>query len=94
MQVRELIAFLARLLVRDPTAVEVTESQDDHSRTFELRVAAGREVHLGPLQPMALYAANSMFVGDYLTTGGQPPEDDYRMIEALRFEAVVDGVEA
>ena len=51
----------------------------------ELRIAAGREVHLGPLQPLGLYAANSIFVGGYLTTGGQPPEEDRRMIEALGF---------
>ena len=51
----------------------------------ELRMAAGRELHLGPLQPLGLYAANSFFVDGYLTTGGQPPEDDYRMIEALGF---------
>ena len=55
----------------------------------ELRVAGGREIHFGPLQPLALYAASSIFVGDYLTTKGQPPADDYRMIEALGFEAVV-----
>lgn len=60
----------------------------------ELRVAAGREVHLGPLQPLALFAANSIFVGDYLTTRGQAPEDDYRMIEALGFEPVIHGMEA
>jgi biotin synthase len=58
----------------------------------ELRVAAGREVHLGSLQPLALYPANSIFVGDYLTTKGQPPEEDYRMIEALGFEAVPGGL--
>lgn len=52
----------------------------------ELRIAAGREEHLGPLQPLGLYAASSIFVGDYLTCKGQPPEDDYRMIEALGFE--------
>jgi biotin synthase len=52
----------------------------------ELRIAAGRELHLGPLQPLGLYAANSIFVGDYLTAKGQPPEEDYRMIEALGFE--------
>ena len=57
----------------------------------ELRIAAGREVHLGPLQPLGLYPANSIFVGDYLTTKGQPPEEDYRMIEALGFEAVAEG---
>jgi biotin synthase len=51
----------------------------------ELRIAAGREVHLGPLQPLGLYAANSIFVGGYLTTGGQPPDEDRRMIEALGF---------
>ena len=39
----------------------------------DLRAAAGREIHLGWMQPLALYAANSMFVGDYLTTKGQPP---------------------
>ena len=51
----------------------------------ELRMAAGRELHLGPLQPLSLYAANSIFVDGYLTADGQPPEDDYRMIEALGF---------
>ncbi|RMG05056.1 MAG: biotin synthase BioB, partial [Planctomycetota bacterium] len=58
--------------------------------TSDLRVAAGRELHLGPLQPMAMFAANSLFVGDYLTTKGQPPEEDYRMLEALGFEPEVD----
>ena len=54
----------------------------------ELRIAAGREMHLGSLQPLGLYPANSIFVGDYLTTKGQPPEEDYRMIEQLGFEVV------
>jgi len=57
----------------------------------ELRIAGGRELHLGPLQPLGLYAANSIFAGDYLTTKGQPPDDDYRMIEALGFEIVLEG---
>jgi len=52
----------------------------------EIRIAGGREIHLRSLQPLALYAANSIFVGDYLTTQGQPPEEDYRMIEDLGFE--------
>jgi len=52
----------------------------------ELRLGGGREMHLGSLQPLALYAANSVFVGDYLTTQGQPAEQDYRMIEDLGFE--------
>ncbi len=56
----------------------------------ELRIAAGREEHLGCMQPLGLYPANGIFVGDYLTTKGQPPEDDYRMIEALGFEVVTE----
>jgi biotin synthase len=58
----------------------------------ELRIAAGREIHLRSLQPLGLYAANSMFVGDYLTTQGQPPSQDYQMIEDLGFELVWEGV--
>jgi biotin synthase len=56
----------------------------------DLRAAAGRELHLGWLQPLALYAANSMFIGDYLTTKGQPPTEDFAMIRDLGFEAVED----
>lgn len=52
----------------------------------ELRIAGGREIHLGGLQPLGLYAANSLFVGDYLTTKGQAPAEDYKMIEELGFE--------
>ena len=52
----------------------------------EIRIAGGRELHLRSLQPLGLYAANSVFVGDYLTTDGQAPEADYKMIEDLGFE--------
>lgn len=52
----------------------------------ELRIAGGRELHLGSLQPLGLYAANSIFVGDYLTTKGQVPEADNQMIEEMGFE--------
>jgi biotin synthase len=51
----------------------------------ELRIAGGRELHLRSLQPLGLYAANSVFVGDYLTTKGQAPEADYQMIADLGF---------
>jgi biotin synthase len=51
----------------------------------ELRIAGGREMHLGSLQSLGLFAANSLFVGDYLTTKGQPPEADYQMIRDLGF---------
>jgi biotin synthase len=59
----------------------------------EIRIAGGREIHLGTLQPLGLYAANSMFVGDYLTTKGQLPESDYRMIEEMGF-VITRGMEA
>ncbi|MCA9259027.1 MAG: biotin synthase BioB [Planctomycetales bacterium] len=52
----------------------------------EIRIAGGREIHLRSLQPLGLYAANSLFVGDYLTTKGQLPEADYEMIRDLGFE--------
>ncbi|MDG2382426.1 MAG: biotin synthase BioB [Pirellulaceae bacterium] len=51
----------------------------------EIRIAGGREIHLGSMQALGLYAANSMFVGDYLTTEGQAPTSDYRMIEEMGF---------
>jgi biotin synthase len=54
--------------------------------TKEIRVAGGREVNLRSLQPLALYAANSIFVGDYLTTPGQAAEADWRMLEDLGFD--------
>ena len=59
----------------------------------EIRIAGGRELHLGSLQALGLYAANSMFVGDYLTTQGQLPEADYKMIEDLGF-VITRGKEA
>ncbi|MOA07818.1 Biotin synthase [compost metagenome] len=52
----------------------------------EIRVAGGRELILGTLQPLSLYAANSWFVGDYLTTEGQQISSDHQMIEEMGFE--------
>lgn len=52
----------------------------------EIRIAGGREVHLRSLQPLGLYAANSIFIGDYLTTKGQAPERDLEMIRDMGFE--------
>ena len=54
----------------------------------EIRIAGGRELHLGSMQCLGLYPANSLFVGDYLTTTGQLPEADYRMIEEMGFTIV------
>ena len=53
-------------------------------------MAAGRDAFRS-LQPLGLYPANSMFVGDYLTTKGQPPEADFQLIRNLGFEIVVEG---
>ncbi len=52
----------------------------------ELRISGGREIKLRSLQALGLYAANSIFVGDYLTTSGQAPEADYQMVRDLGFE--------
>jgi len=52
----------------------------------ELRISGGREIHLRSLQPLGLYVANSLFVGDYLTTKGQAPQADYDMIRDAGFE--------
>lgn len=52
----------------------------------EIRVSGGREVNLRQLQPLALYPANAIFVGDYLTTEGQAVNVDHQMIEDLGFE--------
>ncbi|AIY00130.1 biotin synthase [Arthrobacter sp. PAMC 25486] len=46
----------------------------------ELRMAGGREMHLRTLQPLALHVANSLFLGDYLTSEGQQATADLDMI--------------
>ncbi|MGV2830330.1 biotin synthase BioB [Myxosarcina sp. GI1(2024)] len=51
----------------------------------EIRIAGGREVHLRSLQPLGLYPANSIFVGDYLTTAGQAARADLEMIRDAGF---------
>lgn len=60
----------------------------------ELRISGGREIHLRSLQPLGLYVANSLFVGDYLTTKGQPPQADYDMIRDMGFEVTQSACEA
>ncbi|MCI1593164.1 biotin synthase BioB [Heyndrickxia oleronia] len=52
----------------------------------EIRISGGREVNLRSLQPLGLYAANSIFVGDYLTTAGQEENEDLQMLQDLGFE--------
>jgi biotin synthase len=58
----------------------------------EIRVAGGREINLRTLQPLSLYAANSLFVGDYLTTAGQEISNDHQMIEDLGFEIELNAL--
>lgn len=57
----------------------------------EVRLAGGREIHLRSLQPLALHLANSMFLGDYLTSEGQPSDTDARMIADAGF--VIEGAD-
>ncbi len=89
----------------DGTPLEATEHLDPryclkvlcllrlaHPAT-EIRIAGGREVNLRSLQPLGLYAANSMFVSDYLTTKGQSAEADHQMVADLGFEVVTAGCE-
>ncbi|MFF0183260.1 biotin synthase BioB [Streptomyces sp. NPDC005244] len=52
----------------------------------EVRIAGGREVHLRTLQPLALHLANSIFLGDYLTSEGQAGKADLDMITDAGFE--------
>ncbi|MEV5444737.1 biotin synthase BioB [Streptomyces sp. NPDC052644] len=52
----------------------------------EVRLAGGREVHLRTLQPLALHLANSIFLGDYLTSEGQAGKADLEMIADAGFE--------
>ncbi|MET0524459.1 MAG: biotin synthase BioB [Nocardioides sp.] len=57
----------------------------------EIRIAGGREMHLRSLQSLALQVANSIFLGDYLTSEGQAAEADLEMIRDNGF--VVLGAE-
>jgi biotin synthase len=54
----------------------------------EIRMAGGREMHLRTLQPLALHVANSLFLGDYLTSEGQAARDDLAMIADAGFEVL------
>lgn len=51
----------------------------------EIRIAGGREFHLRSLQPLGLYVADSIFIGDYLTTRGEVPEADMQMLQDTGF---------
>jgi biotin synthase len=57
----------------------------------EVRLSGGREVHLRSLQPLALHLANSIFLGDYLTSEGQAGKADLDMIADAGFEVEATG---
>ncbi len=57
----------------------------------EVRLAGGREIHLRSMQPLALHIANSIFLGDYLTSEGQAGSADLQMIADAGL--VVEGQE-
>jgi biotin synthase len=57
----------------------------------EVRIAGGREMHLRSLQAIALQVANSLFLGDYLTSEGQEAKTDVEMIRDNGF--VILGAE-
>jgi biotin synthase len=54
--------------------------------TTEIRIAGGREVHLRTVQGLGLEVANSIFLGDYLTTEGQAAQADLQMLADWGFE--------
>jgi biotin synthase len=56
----------------------------------DIRSAGGREAVLRSMQPLALFAANSIFVEGYLTTPGQGADADRRMIADAGFEIDVE----
>ncbi len=60
-----------------------------HPKT-EIRIAGGREHNLRSLQPLALYAADSLFVNGYLTTPGDPALQVWDMIKDLGFKIELD----
>ena len=52
-----------------------------------LRYAGGREAVMGQLQHLGLKSGiNAMLIGHYLTTMGQPPDQDQAMLTALGLE--------
>jgi biotin synthase len=60
----------------------------------EIRIAGGREMHLRSLQGLALHVANSIFLGDYLTSEGQAAEADLELIRDHGFVVLGAAPEA
>jgi biotin synthase len=58
--------------------------------TSELRMAAGREMHLRSMQVMGLYPANSLFMDGYLNTKGTGHFQTLQMIRDAGFDVESD----
>lgn len=56
----------------------------------ELRISAGREFHLGLLQPLALLIVDSIFLGNYLTEKGAEISEDQALLKDLGLEIMGD----
>ena len=56
----------------------------------EIRVAAGREVHLRSMEVMALYPANSLFIDGYLNAKGASRARILKMIQDAGFTIKAD----
>jgi biotin synthase len=56
----------------------------------EIRIAAGREIHLRSMEPFAYYPANSLFLDGYLNAKGSSRLQTLKMIKDSGFEIVSD----
>jgi biotin synthase len=56
----------------------------------EIRVAAGRELHLRSMEVMALYPASSLFLQGYLNAKGADNDRTLQMIKDAGFTIVSD----
>lgn len=56
----------------------------------EVRAAGGWEYHMRSIKPLALYAADSIFVTGYLTTGGTSVGEVHDMIADMGFESTIE----
>ncbi|MDO8490791.1 MAG: biotin synthase BioB [Dehalococcoidia bacterium] len=56
----------------------------------EVRAAGGWEYHMRALKPLALYAADSIFVSGYLTSSGTSVAEVCQMIADLGFESTIE----
>ena len=52
----------------------------------ELRASAGREYHFGDLEHFAFLITDSLFIGDYLTSGGNSEDQDIAKLELLEID--------